>query len=291
MTNDVKPLYYLPWLRTFEAAARRENFTLAARDLGLTQAAVSQHLQLLESALGEKLFERKRRGVTLTAAGAAFLPHVQSAFGSIQRSAGELFGEKANIRITVRSPISFAVLWLSPRLPGLARELPHISLEVKTIQLPADYGEEPGDFDIRFGSGSFAGREALRLTSQRLVPAVAPALLNGSDPADALKRLPLLGVAGAREMWRAWFESAKLPYAAPPLFRFDSFIAALAAAEAGAGVLLASRPLVDRYLEDGRLVTLSSHELAGDQGHFLTWRAGRVLDHAATELLAWIGAQ
>ena len=56
MTDKHHILSFLPWVRSFEAAARRMNFTEAARELGLSQAAVSQQIGLLESALGEKLF-------------------------------------------------------------------------------------------------------------------------------------------------------------------------------------------------------------------------------------------
>ena len=86
----------LSWLRAFEAAARHSSFTAAAAEIGLTQAAVSQHIRLLESHLKVSLFLRLRRGVELTAEGAAYLPHVQSGFGLIARSTRELFGSRSD---------------------------------------------------------------------------------------------------------------------------------------------------------------------------------------------------
>ena len=78
----------LAWLRAFEAAARRLSFTGAANEIGLTQAAVSQQIRLLESRLRVKLFRRMRRGVELTAEGAAYLPHVQSGFALTRAARG-----------------------------------------------------------------------------------------------------------------------------------------------------------------------------------------------------------
>jgi len=288
MADKQQILSYLPWVRSFEAAARRMNFTEAARELGLSQAAVSQQIGLLESSLGEKLFVRQRRGVTITPAGAAFLPHVQSAFRALTLSTGELFGDKANQRIVILSPISFAALWLSPKLPELSRDLPNISCDIKTIHLPVDYDPKNTDFDIRFGGGYFPGRKAHRLTDERLVPVVAAHAVDPSDPEKVWQQLPLLAVTGPREMWAAWFDTAGRQIAAPPVHRFDSFIAALAAAEAGAGILLGSRPLIDGALKSGALVTLSKIELASENGHFITYEMDAILDYASLAFLDWL---
>lgn len=59
----------LPHLETFAEAAERGSFTAAARHFGITQAAVSQRVHLLEAALRTVLFRRAADGVTLTDAG------------------------------------------------------------------------------------------------------------------------------------------------------------------------------------------------------------------------------
>lgn len=64
-------------LRAFEAAARGGGFTAAARELGVTPAAVSQHVAALEAHLGVKLFRRLPRGLQLTDAGRAYLPGLE----------------------------------------------------------------------------------------------------------------------------------------------------------------------------------------------------------------------
>ncbi|MCL6484119.1 MAG: LysR family transcriptional regulator, partial [Janthinobacterium lividum] len=59
-------------LNCFEAAARHQSYTHAARELSLTQSAVSRQISSLESFLGVQLFQRTRHGVLLTSAGAAY---------------------------------------------------------------------------------------------------------------------------------------------------------------------------------------------------------------------------
>ena len=80
----------LEWLRVFDAAARTGNFTAAADELGLTQAAVSQRMRHLEARLGAALFKRLPRGVELTGEGEAYAPHEAEALAA----GGELSGQK-----------------------------------------------------------------------------------------------------------------------------------------------------------------------------------------------------
>lgn len=280
------------WLRSFEAAARTLNFTAAGVELGLTQAAISQHIKLLEAELGIRVFNRLPRGVELTAEGGAYLPHVQAAFRSLARSTEELFGKRHETRIRLLAPISFLTLWLAPRLAAFRERFPETRLVMSTMHVPADYLGGEHDFEIRFGMGDFHNRVSHRLTQERLVPSAAPSLIRslGGTSAD-WTGLPLLSVSGGREMWPAWFAAAALPVAPVARLQFDSFVAALEAARAGAGVLLASRPLADEALADGSLERLSDLEVASDAGHFVTHAAGRALASPQADVLDWLLGQ
>ncbi|WP_368904799.1 LysR family transcriptional regulator [Taklimakanibacter lacteus] len=279
-------LPHLNWLKAFEAAARRSSFTLAADELGLTQAAISQQIRALESRLGTALFHRRQRGVTLTPEGSAYLPHIQSAFAGLARSTQELFGRRPAQTITLLSPISFATLWLTPRLRSIEGETQGLSLDITTMHTPDDYEASETVFDIRFGLGDWPGRRAYRLTTERLRPVAAPQASRRRT--DIWQRLPLLAVRGAREMWPDWFALAGLPPQGPARYRFDSFVAALGAAEAGAGILLGSRPLIDAALARKTLLALSDIELQSAAGHFITHEAGRPLTPAQALFLAAI---
>lgn len=274
----------LDWLRSFEAAARLSNFTAAAAELGLTQAAVSQHIRFLEERLKTRLFSRLARGVALSPEGAAYLPHIQSAFATIGNSTNELFEPRAVQAVSIRVPISFALLALVPALPDMAKALPRVRLDLVTIHRPTDYDLPGSALDIRFGTGPFPGREADRLTVERLVPVAAPALARDGDWTS----LPLLLVAGAREMWAEWFAAAGLAGHPQRSHRFDSFVAAMEAAKAGAGALLGSRPLIDTALEGNDLVRLSDFELSSPSGHFLTWPSSSRLTAAEQDFRRWL---
>ncbi|HET7411970.1 MAG TPA: LysR family transcriptional regulator, partial [Pararhizobium sp.] len=140
----------LEWVRVFEAAARLGSFTAAAKELGLTQAAVSQRIRNLETRLGVQLFDRQARGISLSTQGEAWLPHVQAALSQLTQSTADLF-EAPRRKITIAASASVIELWISPRLAEIARRLPHLQLAFETIQRLPDYSRYEADFEIRFG--------------------------------------------------------------------------------------------------------------------------------------------
>ncbi len=258
----------LDWLRTFEASARHENFTQAGQELGLTQAAVSQQIRKLEGQLGVILFQRLARGVELTAEGDAYLPSVRSAIDSLARSTEDLFGSKNNQVISVACHASIASLWLVPRLQTINLAYPRVSISVAAIHRPADYEAVDADIEIRFGAEEREGRVMSHLFSEFLSPVCAPQLLEGNSEFDWLD-LPFIRLVGRRSGWSEWATRAGVAIPSGPMLRFDSFMVALEAAKAGAGVLLASLPLSQTALEQKDVVRLSDVELSMNNSNWL----------------------
>lgn len=269
-----KPLQSLPqnlppleWVRVFEAAGRLGSFTAAANELGLTQAAVSQRIRNLEQRLATQLFDRQARGVTLSTEGEAWLPHVQAALALLLRSTANLF-ESPRRKVTIAASSSVLALWIVPRLAMIGRALSHVQLSFETIQRLPDYARSEADFEIRFGEGNWPGREAKRLFVEELSPVAAPGLL--PDAAD-WRELPRIATTGPRAGWRDWAGMMGEPPPAVPWLRLDTFAQSLRAAEAGAGVLLASLALSGEPLAAGRLVRLTDRTLRMAAGYWITW--------------------
>ncbi|MGE0211091.1 MAG: LysR family transcriptional regulator [Parvibaculaceae bacterium] len=260
------PFPPLDWLRAFEAAARHASFTAAAAEIGLTQAAVSQHIRKLEEHLGAPLFRRLPRGVELTADGAAYLPHVQAAFAVLARSTQDMFQRGRRAPVKLVCPPSFAGLWLAPRLAALIEAHPGLRVNVAVVAKPADYEAEAGDLEVRFGAGEWEGHESAALLPEALAPVASPSLTARlKDWSDR----PLIAVTGPRDGWSQWASVAGMNLKGPVVARFDTLLIALQAARAGAGVLLASLPLAEGVLADGTLVQIHPHVLRTGTGHFL----------------------
>jgi LysR family glycine cleavage system transcriptional activator len=272
MPENQPSLPPLEWIRVFEAAARLGSFTAAANELGLTQAAVSQRIRNLELRLGAPLFNRGARGVTLSTHGEAWLPHVQEALMQLLHSAANLF-EQPRRKITIAASNSVIELWIVPRLGEIARRLPHVQFSFETIQNLPDYERAEADFEIRFGKGDWPGREARQLFIEELAPVAAPEL-PGREPKHWHDR-PRIATSGPRFGWRDWSNATDEPPPPVPVLRFDTFVQSLKAAEAGAGVLLASLALSGEALAAGRLERLTDRTLRMAAGYWITWPRNR----------------
>jgi len=119
-------------LRYVVAVAEEGNFTRAAARAHVAQPAISQQIAQVERELGAPLFERSSRGVALTAAGAAFLPHARAALAAatagsdaVRTLRGELAGDLAVG--TIPSPSD----WLVRRLGAFGRRHPAVRVTLR----------------------------------------------------------------------------------------------------------------------------------------------------------------
>jgi LysR family glycine cleavage system transcriptional activator len=282
----------LNWLRTFDAAARHLSFTDAARELNVTQAAVSQQVKLLEQDLQKQLFYRLPRSLQLTDVGEAYLTVVREAFERLANGTAEVFGHETGGLITIRAAVTFAVLWLAPRLDRFRAAHPGIALRVTNTIWPADFNWDAVDLEVRYGNGRWPGLRAERLTWDRLFPVCSPALLGGPhplrEPAD-LRNLPLLHVIGHQHGWLDWLKAAgALEVDAARGMQFDTSAMALEVAAAGGGVALGRSSLIDQYVATGRLVAPFDLEVPTDEAFYLVAPTDRVATPDAAVFRAWI---
>ena len=255
----------LEWLRVFEAAGRLGNFTAAAQELNLTQAAVSQRIRALENALGVTLFVRQHRGVELTTDGEVYLPHVNAALGQLRRSTTDLFG-KDRRKIRVAAPASVATFWLPARLQRIMRDAPGLEVSISTISRSTDFKPLHADFEVHFGDGLWSDRRAWEIFREELVPVTTPAL---AQSVIDWRLLPAISVASPRLGWRDWGAQFDRDIPSRIALRTDSFSIGLQACLAGAGVALGSLPICRPLIESRQLVALSSDVLRMSAGYWL----------------------
>ncbi len=286
-------------LRAFERSARHLNFTLAADELSVTQAAVSQQVRGLEARLGVALFRRLPRGLALTDEGHALLPVLVDAFGRMEAVIRQFdeghFFEVLNVGVVG----TFAVGWLMPRLRLFQESCPFIDLRLRTHNNLVDLAGEGLDFAIRFGDGAWHGAQAERLLAAPLSVLCTPSIAARVREARDLAHETLLRSYRAED-WPGWFEAAGL---ACPAIRgpvFDSSRVMVEAAMQGAGVALAPASMFERELAEGRLARplavevttgsywltrLKSRPVSAAMGLFRDWllvQAGAVPDLAST---------
>jgi LysR family transcriptional regulator, glycine cleavage system transcriptional activator len=118
-------------VRVFEAAARHQNFTAAAVELGMTQAAVSYQIKLLEERLGAALFRREKKRVVLTEAGGRAAPALTRAFDTIDAAFAAVRAEDEGL-LTISTSNTFANTWLAWRLGSFQMGHPDMAVRLHT---------------------------------------------------------------------------------------------------------------------------------------------------------------
>lgn len=231
-------------VRVFEAAARHENFTSAAAELGMTQAAVSYQIKLLEERLGVALFRREKKRVVLTDAGRRAIPQVTAAFDALDAAFAGIRAEDEAL-LTISATNTFANTWLAWRLGGFQLRHPEMAVRLETSDLLTDFAAHDVDVAIRAGRGGWDGLSEDLLLKVDFTPMCSPAFLRrhgGSIRPDDLLHLPLISPHDA--WWGAWLREAGVEVAdGPPRpgMRLDSQAHEGNAAMAGQGVAMLTR--------------------------------------------------
>lgn len=279
-------------MRLFEAAGRHLSFKAAADDLSITPSAISHGVQALEEWLGVELFIRGNRSLTLTEAGAAYLPQVQAALDVLARASETVPGRKPTGRLAVSVPPTFGMRWLLPRLQRFNERHPKIEVSVDTSQQRVEFARDGIDLAIRMGRGDWPGLYSTCLVREKLVPVCAPQLASTLRSATDLRAATLLHVTKASEDWAAWGDYAGIDVScAAGNLRFDTIQMALEAAVGGYGVAMGRLPLIDQDLATNRLVQILGPPRFCSTGYWLVMRRDSILRPEVKAFRNWINRE
>ena len=250
--------------RTFEIAARHLSFTKAARELFVTQAAVSQQIRQLENQLGFKLFHRMTRKLALTEEGQKLARTTREALNSIYQTVEDIKQDTETGSITISTIPSFAVRWIIPRLGQFRKTHPGIQLNIHSDERIIDLNEFKVDLAIRAGKGNYPGLKVTLLMMEDIFPVCSPSLLQGDKPLEKIEDIYHHEILQDEVQWRLdeevtdWYVWLK----AVGITDIDTFsgtsfsnsIMALQAAADGLGIAMCRSSLIGDDLETGRLV-------------------------------------
>jgi LysR family glycine cleavage system transcriptional activator len=248
-------------VRAFEAAARAENFTAAAAELGMTQAAVSYQVKSLEERLGAPLFVREKGRVRLTPLGARLLPALSGAFDSIETAFASHREEDESL-LTITTTHTFANAWLAWRLGAFQIDHPELAVRMTTRDELIDLRSGEADVAIRAGRGDWEGLEHHELFKSSFTPMASPDCLANVQARLGRKLLPedvthqhLINPSD--EWWQQWFADNGVPaddgVFGRPGVRLDSQADEGHAAMAGQGFALLTPLLWKGDVAAGRL--------------------------------------
>ncbi len=300
MHKTLRRLPSLDFLRGFEAAGRRLSFTLAAEELFVTQSALSRQVKALEDALGVPLFERRHRALALTPAGAAFHRSVTEKLREIAAAADAVTAPRREPILTLSTTVSFASLWLIPRLAGFRAKAPGSDVYVSAEDRVVDLASGNVDIAVRYLADATPFPGAVHLFGERLVPVASPALVKSGPPlarpADLARHVLLyyddrLGIVPWLD-WRPWLAAHGAADLKPAgVLRFSLYDQVIQAAVAGQGVALGRLPLITRLLNSRELVAPFGKRFDAPRGYFAI-----PAPHAANRpdvraFIAWLSAE
>ncbi len=304
--------YQLPslaLLRTFESAARHLSFKKAAAEVCVTPAAVSQQIKALEDQLGVMLFHRRVRALELTEHGATLLPGVRDAFERLVKAVDQT-RRAAPSPLTVTAPPSFASHWLLPLLPQFGATHPEIDIRLSSTSDTVDHKGEAAvlgklhpartEVAILYGKGHYPGYAVVPIFTPDYVPVCTPALQRAAalqTPANLAGQVLIhddtLSEDG-RDMhsgsgWAEWLrlagasniDSRRGPH-------FSNAALALEAAQAGHGIALAPRPLIDSRVAEGKLVIPFNIALPSPSTYYLVMHEAMQHQPAVEAFQLWL---
>ncbi|MDQ8726493.1 LysR substrate-binding domain-containing protein [Bradyrhizobium sp. LHD-71] len=246
-------------LQAFDVAVRLGSFKEAADVLNLSPSAVSHRIRNLEEETGVALFVRNHRAIEPTTEGRRLAGATGRAFAELARvdlPAGRTPGRQ---RLKLKVFPLFASAWLIPRLASFVAKHPDIDLAIETSMHNVDFNVEAFDAGISVSNGSFAGLDALHLAPLRATPVATPALarrLKLREPRD-LGRAVLIHVTPFPGAWPQWLKRAGVAKLKPARsIAVDNYVAAIQAAEQGAGIALGMEPFIAARERQGAICRL-----------------------------------
>ncbi|MDH6592482.1 LysR family glycine cleavage system transcriptional activator [Variovorax sp. TBS-050B] len=283
----------LELLRSFEAAARRLSFTLAAGELHLTQSAVSRQIQQLEASLGVLLFERRHRALALTEAGGVLQRAVTDSLERLRDATARVRAGPAPRQVAITTTPGFASLWLIPRLAHFTGAHPQVDVRVSATLEVLDLERSRIDLAVRLMPISRGTGPAL--FEETVVPMCAPALAGSLRTLPDLAKLTLLTVdypdhgEAPTADWAPWLKLMGLDdLRMKSTLRFTQYADAVAAAVAGQGVVIGRLPLLRELLREGRLVTPLGDGAASQRGYFVQASRRAAANRDAQDFAQWL---
>ena len=270
-----KKLPSLNFLNTFETVARHLSFTNAAKELYVSQAAVSHQIRSLEQNLGVELFHRDSKKIILTKEGEKLLPSVVSGLQGIADSIESIRNYDYENNLVVGLGSSFSANWLVHHLGGFYQRYPDINLHLKISNNDPNFRNEGTDLAVVWGKGDWNGVISEKLMAVEFTPVCSPELLKKNShslntPEDLIK-FPLLDDSDY-ETWQEWLDKAGI---SEKIFKRrlvikDSNVLIRSALD-GHGVALSAVGVVQEYLDSGELVRPFNLSISGGGFYYLIY--------------------
>lgn len=287
----------LPCLIAFEASSRLLSFTKAAKEIGVTQAAVSRQIHELEEYLEVSLFDRRYRSIELTPVGTLLSDGLTAHLNSIASIADRVREMRNEQTIVVGMTSAFGAYWLAPRLAEFHQLHPEVRVRLAVSDEIVDLQRQSIDISIRFGHGRWPQLMSSFFMGTEQIPICHPSYWGGrtrpSDPARLADEV-LLCLEGTPafldSQWSAWFAAHGVrPTEGKRRIEVNDFNTLVQTALSGQGIALGPFPFIDRLMADGLLVpAIDSEPIRIPGGYYVVEAEGQVRKRSCEDFRKWL---
>jgi LysR family glycine cleavage system transcriptional activator len=281
-------------LRAFAIASRHKTFTAAARELGVSQVAISRQIAILENYLNVSLFERGTRSAKLTDVGRAFGLEIAGLFDELENATHRIISQETQSTVNLRVHPTLAHLWLMPRLPDFMQKYPDIRVRFDTRVEPLDFRGTHLDVAVQLGSGHWKDAKARKLWDEEIDVICSADYLEKVGPLEKpadVERCELLHSRYRRRAWEHWAETIGVQIDYRRGMEFDTSLLTFSAAEQGFGLAIGQLGLLDDLVGRGRLVRPFDMRIATGASFYVTWPTTASVNVKTKKFIDWLLGQ
>ena len=285
----------LKHLPAFEAAVRLGSFTLAGREIGLTQSAISRRIKALEDQLGCGLFLRSHRLVQVSPAGKKLYDAYAHAARHLSEVVADLTRPKHRDQLVLTTSTAIATFWLMPKVAELRDCFPGAEIFLVTAD-PLGIEHTPSVYgSLVFGESDLPGMKSRRLFRDVLSPICTPGYLDTHgllERPEDLFAVELLHMEAQHPTWldwSTWFRKNGLDMpAGKRMLRFNNYYHVVQACLAGQGIALGWLRLVRDHIRDRTLVIPLDMRTETDSSYYLAVREEHAMEWDPDPFLGWL---
>ena len=261
-------------LRSFAVASRHKTFTAAAKELGVSQVAISRQIAILEDFLDVSLFERGVRSAKLTEVGRAFGMEISGLFDELERATERMISHETEGTVNLRVHPTVAHYWLMPKLLDFTRHHPDIRVRFDTRVEPLDFRGTHLDVALQLGKGDWRDARLRKLWDEEVDVVCSRDYLESigglSRPED-VTRGELLHARYRRRAWEYWARDVGIDMDFNRGTDFDTSLLTYSAAQQGFGLAIGQLGLLDDVIADAKLVRPLDMRIPTGASFYVIW--------------------
>jgi len=278
-------------LRAFAVASRHKTFTAAARELGVSQVAISRQIAILENYLNVTLFERGTRSAKLTDVGRAFGLEIAGLFDELERATLRIITHETERTVNLRVHPTVAHHWLMPKLPDFLRRFPDIRIRFDTRVEPLDFRGTHLDIALQLGTGNWRDARCRKLFDEVTDVICSPGYLSAMSELSQPDHVPsghLLHARYRRRAWEFWSKAVGVHIDYNRGTEFETSLLTISAAEQGLGLAIGQLGILDDLISSGKLIRPLNRPIATGASFYAVWPTITSVNTNTKRFIDWL---